>query len=393
MKKVAVVSCYFQKNYGSMLQAFATQKILDALGYENETICIDGIADEIRMAKLKHYFFQMKDLSVVKGKLGIVKRFVFRKTNRELKTNIQVRDKKFVEFKDKHFRLSPKCETREQLAEYCRGVSSVLVGSDQLWLPSNIDADYYTLSFVPDEINKVAYATSFGISGLPQYQWEKAKVFLNRINYVSVRETGGQRIVKEAANRDVPVVCDPTLLFPAKQWEEEFSARRIIEDKYIFCYFLGNNPEQREFVRKVKEITGLKIVALLHMDEYIKSDCNFPDYAPFGIGPAEFVNLIKNAEYVFTDSFHGTVFSVLYEKKFFTFRRFQEGSSLSTNSRMHSLFNLLNLPERFITPDADVKLCLHMDTDYIAVLDRVEKYRKESLEYLINALEDGQCND
>lgn len=390
MKKIAIVSCYFQKNYGSMLQAFATQKIIDHLGYENETVCIDGIHKEIRNAKIKHYLFQLSDLSVVKGKLGFVKKFVVKKINQEFEKQIAIRDMKFIEFKNTRFKLSKPCISRQELSDFCKGFSSVLVGSDQLWLPSNIDADYYTLSFVPNSVNKIAYATSFGMSSIPERQWKRANEFLNRINHVSVREEAGQQIIKMVAHRDVPVVCDPTLLFTANQWAEDFPIKRIIKGKYIFCYFLGNNSEQRDFVRKMKQVTGLKIVSLLHMDEYIKSDCDFPDYAPFDIGPAEFVNLIRYAEYVCTDSFHGTVFSVLNEKKFFTFRRFKEGFSLSTNSRIHSLFNLLDLHERFITANEDVNECLIKEIDYPVVLKNLDLFRKDSIDYLIKAIEGGE---
>lgn len=390
MKKIGIVSCYFQKNYGSMLQAYATQQVIKKLGYQAETIRIEGIAKEIRNAKLKHYMKQLTDWTVVKGKLGFVKRFFLKKMDKEFKENVAVRDKKFNEFKNTKYELSPVYNSKKEIGDYCYNYSSVLVGSDQLWLPSNIDADYYTLNFVPEDVNKIAYATSFGVSALPKRQWSFAAKFLNRINYVSVREEGGQKIVKEVAHRDVPVVCDPTLLFTKDEWLKYFPNKRIYKEKYIFCYFLGNNPEQRAFADKIRKITGYKIVSLLHMDEYIKSDIDFPDYAPYNIGPEEFVNLIRNAEIILTDSFHGTVFSVLNGKNFFTFRRFKEGSVLSTNSRMHSLFNLLNLHERFITADEDVQKALNLEIDYEKVWNRIDKYRQKSYEYLIKALEAGK---
>lgn len=390
MKKVGIVSCYFQKNYGSMLQAYATQQVIKKLGYDSETICIDGIAKDIRNAKLKYYMRQLNDWNVVKGKLGFVKRAFFKKLDKDFKKNVLIRDKKFNEFKNSKYKLSPIYNSKKEIGDYCNNYSSVLVGSDQLWLPSNIDANYYTLNFVPENVNKIAYATSFGVSSLPKRQWSFANRFLNRINYVSVREEGGQEIVKEIAHRDVPVVCDPTLLFTKDEWYEYFPNKRLYKDKYIFCYFLGNNPEQRIFADKIRKITGYKIVSLLHMDEYIKSDISFPDYAPYDIGPEEFVNLIRNAELVLTDSFHGTVFSVLNGKKFFTFRRFKEGSVLSTNSRMHSLFNLLDLHERFITADEDVQRALNLKIDYEKVWNRIDKNRKKSYEYLIKALEAGK---
>lgn len=390
MKKIGIVSCYFQKNYGSMLQAYATQQVIKKLGYQAETIRIEGIAKEIRNAKLKYYMKQLTDWTVVKGKLGFVKRFFFKKMDKEFKENVTVRDKKFNEFKNTKYELSPIYNSKKEISKYCHNYSSVLVGSDQLWLPSNIDVDYYTLNFVPEDINKIAYATSFGVSALPERQWSFASKFLNRINYVSVREEGGQKIVKEVAHRDVPVVCDPTLLFTKDEWLKYFPNKRIYKEKYIFCYFLGNNPEQREFADKIRKITGYKIVSLLHMDEYIKSDIDFPDYAPYNIGPEEFVNLIRNAEFILTDSFHGTVFSVLNGRRFFTFRRFKEGSVLSTNSRMHSLFNLLDLHERFITADEDVQKALNLEIDYEKVWNRIDKYRQKSYEYLIKALEAGK---
>lgn len=386
MKKIGIVSCYFQKNYGSMLQAYATQQVIKKLEYQAETIRIEGIAKEIRNAKLKHYMKQITDWTVVKGKLGFVKRFFLKKMDKEFKENVAVRDKKFNEFKNTKYELSPVYNSKKEIGDYCYNYSSVLVGSDQLWLPSNIDADYYTLNFVPEDVNKIAYATSFGVSALPQRQWSFAAKFLNRINYVSVREEGGQKIVKKVAHRDVPVVCDPTLLFTKDEWLKYFPNKRIYKEKYIFCYFLGNNPEQREFADKIRKITGYKIVSLLHMDEYIKSDIDFPDYAPYNIGPEEFVNLIRNAEFILTDSFHGTVFSVLNGRRFFTFRRFKEGSVLSTNSRMHSLFNLLDLHERFITADEDVQKALNLEIDYEKVWNRIDKYRQKSYEFLREAL-------
>lgn len=386
MKKIGIVSCYFQKNYGSMLQAYATQEAIKKLGYKPETLRIDGISKEIRNVKLKYYIKQIMDLSIVKDKVGFIKKFIIKRMNKDLKNNLIVRNNKFIEFEHSKYDLSDICNSKRALGEYCKQYEAVVVGSDQLWLPSNIAADYYTLNFVPDEVNKIAYATSFGVAKLPKNQWNFAKQFLNRINYVSVREEAGQNIVKKIAHRSVPVVCDPTLLFDKDEWLKFIPNKKIIGEKYIFCYFLGNNPEQRIFAKEVKKITGYKIVSLLHMDEYIKSDIGFADYTPYDIGPEEFVNLIRNAEYVITDSFHGTVFSVLNGKLFFTFRRFKTNSTLSTNSRIESLFNLLNLHERFITQKVNVKEILFSKINYKKIWDKIKINREESYEYLIKAL-------
>ena len=108
---------------------------------------------------------------------------------------------------------------------------------------------------------------------------------------------------------------------------------------------MGNNPWQRDFVTQLLEKTGCKILALLHLDQYIKSDEDYVDYAPYDVSPADFINLIKNAEYVCTDSFHGTVFSIIYQRTFFTFMRFSEKATLSTNSRIDTLLGKMGLKD------------------------------------------------
>lgn len=387
MKKVAIVSCYFQKNYGSMLQAYATQKILDDLNIENETICIDGLRKEINKKKINHYAKQIFNPQVITGTvLRIIKKQVIKRSNKKFKNDLSIRDKAFLDFQ-KRFKISQKFESKAELSQYCSNYSSVIVGSDQLWLPSNIDADYYTLTWVPDEVNKIAYSTSFGTSFLPKYQHEFVRKFLNRFNHISVREQTGQQIIKDLTGKDVSIVCDPTLLFNADEWAQIQSKERIIKDKYIFCYFLGNNKDDRMWAKKLKEYTGFKIVALQHLDEYIKSDEGFADISPYNINPADFISLIRDAEYICTDSFHGSVFSIINKKKFFTFRRFKKEGILCTNNRLDSLFNMLGIKDRMLTGNEDVKDCISRDLDYIDIHNRLNEFVKESKDYLKNALE------
>ena len=103
---------------------------------------------------------------------------------------------------------------------------------------------------------------------------------------------------------------------------------------------MGDNPEQREFVKRLAKEKGLKIVALLHLDQFIETDEHYADYTPWDISPDDFVNLVKYAEYVCTDSFHGTVFSIIYSRNFFTFKRFNKKASLSTNTKNFLLSSL-----------------------------------------------------
>ena len=161
---------------------------------------------------------------------------------------------------------------------------------------------------------------------------------------------------------------------------------RLIKEAYLFCYFLGNNPEQRDFVRRVKEQTGYRIVQLQFCDEYIKSDEGFPDYAPYNVGPIEFVQLIRDAEYVFTDSFHCSVFSMLFSKKFFTFRRYNNDSVVSTNSRLYSLLSLAKLSDRLLNANENISECLNSVIDYNSVHQELFNLRKFSEDWLRNCL-------
>lgn len=391
MKKTAIVSCYFIHNYGSMLQAYATQKLLDKLNIENETINISGFLGEFRKAQYSYILKSGINSEIFRDRLGKAKNVIVKKLlNNDYTRNIRQRDIKFDDFAESRIRKSQVYVSLEDLANKCSdNYETVLIGSDQLWLPANIAADYYTLNFVPDKVNSVAYATSFGVSELPRDIVEMAGKFLSRIKHISVREQTGQKIIKELTGRTVPVVCDPTLLFTGEEWMEIQQKDRIIEEPYIFCYFIGSTRIHRDFVRRLKKETGLKIVALTHVDHYMKSDEGYADYTPYDIGPSEFLNLIRNASYVCTDSFHSTVFSILYKKEFFEFKRYTENTKQSTNSRLDTLFDLVDIHDRMLDGDEDIQKCLNLKIDYEKVHRNLALVREESYRYLRAALEDN----
>lgn len=390
MKKVAIVSCYFQHNYGSMLQAYATQMALDKLGYENETIDISGFNGEIKKAKMLYFAKASLTSDILLSKLGMAKTVLMRKApGNKYASNSRIRANKFNSFSKKYFRLSPVYNSKAELGRKCEeNYSTVLVGSDQLWLPGNIAADYYTLNFVPESINTIAYATSFGQSSLPKDSAEKAKIFLKRIKHISVREESGQKLIKELVNRDVPVVCDPTLLFTGDDWMAIQQVDPIVKGKYIFCYFLGNNPPHREFAKRLREYTGYKIVALTHLDEFVKSDEGYADETPYDIGPADFLNLIRNADYICTDSFHCSVFSILYKKQFFTFRRYARKTASSTNSRLDTLFNMVGISGRVMNGNEDIQSCIENEIEYPQVIKELKNVRETGFEFLSGHLQD-----
>lgn len=386
VKKVALVTCYFQHNYGSQLQALATQMICNKLGIENETICIDGLKPEINQAKYRYFLSRIFDINTIKDKMATVKKQIAKRTNREYRQNLAKRDALFTKFANEHFKLSRPYHSKTELREHAHEYAAFVVGSDQLWLPSNIAADYYTLNFVPKQIKKIAYATSFGVSSLPHKQAAEAKLFLKRLDAVFVRESSGQRLVKELTGQDVSLVCDPTLLFTAEEWNKKTPATRHVQEPYILCYFLGNNPRQRLFARRLAKKTDCKIVQLPHLDEYIKSDERFADEPLYEVSPLDFVALIRDARYVLTDSFHCTVFSTLFSKPFFSFRRYNNDSRVSTNSRIYSLLDTFGTPERLLDGTEDMDECIKMKIDFDTVHKNILNLRQQSVAMLLEAL-------
>ena len=393
MKKVGIVSCYFKDNYGSMLQAYATKKILDNNNIPNETINIDYNKD-FKKGKRKYYATQIFNFKFIKNKFGMIKMKFQKKLNKELGKNIAIRTNKYKEFR-REINLSRTSNNYEDLTNQAKEkYSDIIVGSDQLWLPVNVVADYYTLNWVPEDINKISYSTSFGFSSIPAKYYEQYKKFLSRINHLSTREKSGVDIIKEITGKEAKLVCDPTILLKKEEWEKECSSTPIYTEKYILCYFLGNNIEHRKFAEKLKEKTGCKIVSLNHADEYVKYSDEFCDYAPYGIGPREWINLIKNAEYICTDSFHGTVFSIIFNKTFFDFRRHNSKSKNSTNSRIDSLLDVAGInKERILIGTENVEEVLKYKIDYEKVNINIEDFREKSKLWLLNAItwEDNGC--
>jgi hypothetical protein len=364
-----------------MLQVYATQLKIQECGFDYEIICYGNDRS------LKHLIKGLPRL--LNGNLIYSKKRSKNKAKNlnkypEIKEKNDVRNEKFQDFVNEKFTSrTKKFGSYDSLKKLAESYDCVLVGSDQLWLPAGLGRNFYNLNFVPDSVRKISYATSFGVSAVPFYQKKRTAKFLRRIDSLSVREESGAKIVKEIAGLDAKVVLDPTLLLTAEEWAKYIPEKKLVKEPYIFCYFLGNNPSQRQEALKLQKKTGYKIVTTPHLDEVVECDMNFGDEQLFEVGPAEFVNLIRNAEYVCTDSFHGSVFSILHHKKFLTFNRFAQGAN-SRNGRIDSLCNLLGLKERRFK--SDIYKEIQKDIDYIRVDKKLEKLRENSLDFLEKSL-------
>ncbi len=379
-KKIGLCICYNVNNFGSALQCFATVRSIKKMGYDSEII---------RYKKNKVFFFKslfrIFNPYMIEGKY---KRFLS-KLNRlfrkEYRDSLIMRISKFEEFRSEYFKplLSKIYYGYAALCESSKEYSCVLTGSDQLWLPSGLSTNFYNLKFVSNEVWRVSYASSFGTSSIPWYQRSRTKDYLSRIHCISVRENSGKEIVKDLTGRDVPVVVDPTLLLSREEWEEQIPKNNIIGKPYLFAYLLGKNKEHRRLVENVAKKLNLQVVSILHCDHYNVADVGFGDVHPIA-GPKEFVNLIRYADYVCTDSFHGSIFSVLHEKQFIVFNRYTENSTVSTNTRIDSLLKNLNLEERRYKSDLFDELIAPID--YAEVRQNVQNMRNFSIDYLQNSL-------
>lgn len=371
-------------NYGTFLQAFATQYAIRELGYETEILNINSVIGDVSRARKKYFLKQIFNIAELKSYLPTIFALIAKKMNKKYRDYMLHREKRFQKFSNDHFLVGEICNSWSGLSEHCEEFSSIVVGSDQLWRPANIAGDFYTLNFVPDHINKVSYATSFGLKEIRPSQKDVTAAFLNRIQHLSCREESGTKIIEDLTGRKAVVVCDPTLLLKQQDWDKYLPLDPIVDGDYILVYLLGNNKEHRKYVKELAEISSCKIIGVLHGAGYIKGDEDFVDEAPTDIGPFDFLNLIKYAKYVCTDSFHGCVFSTIFEKNFYAFKRFSDKDKMSTNTRVTGLLNRFNLTERLVENYDEVFL---NDIDYVKVKEKVEEFRNSSLTFLSDALE------
>ena len=389
MKKIGLAVVTYKDNFGSALQTYATQSVLNKLGYETAIFDINGVHKDINKKKIKFYLsrvFHKDERKYLFDNLLSRSRKKTNASNDKYAENMRIRHGMYQAFNDRWLKFFPRVNGWNALSEQSSGCDHVIVGSDQLWRPSNIAGCYFTLEFVPDSVDKIALSTSFGVSELPKSLHKHAAFYLNRINCISVRENTGKKIIKDLTGRDVPVVCDPTMLLDAGQWMEIQDDEPVIKEDYILVYYMGDNPQHRAFVKRLKYETGLKIVGLMHGATYVSADEGFADVEPYDVGPSEFINLIRHAKYMCTDSFHGTVFSILNKTPFFSFRRYEDSSEFSTNDRLHTLLEWTELSDRMLFGNEDVSDCINMAIDWDPVMDRVAQRRYESMDYLINAL-------
>ena len=389
IKKIGIAAVTYKENFGSALQTYATQYTLEKMGYDARIFEIKGVHRQIHIKKLLYYVGRMFDPVEFKYLVANLKsrsRKSASASSDQYAQDMNIRKQVYADFNTRWNKMLPMVKGWGGLSKQAAGMDAVVVGSDQLWRPSNIVGGYFTLEFVPNQVKKIAFSTSFGVPELPKHLHKHAKKFLSRINHISVRENSGANIVKQECGREATVVCDPTMMLTAEDWLHIQDTKPFADGKYILMYLMGDNPEQRGFVKKLSEKTGCRIIGLLHGATYISYDEDVVDEKPYNVGPSEFVNLIRNAEYVCTDSFHCCVFSILNSTKFFAFRRWPDGSKFSANDRLYTLLGFTGLSRRLIKGSENVESCIADVIDFDTALAKVAEKREMSMKYLQNAL-------
>ena len=382
---IGVCIKYFHENYGGMLQAYATASMLEARGLEYELIQYEkvrSIPGMVRsMPRLLNRVLLNDKYEAFLKKQGM-------KAHPEFAEMDKVRMQCFKTFKDTHFtKLSPytiqAMNTDAEIVSY----SAVITGSDQLWSPAGLPTNYYNLMFVPEDVRKISYASSFGVSYIPWYQKTRTAQFLNRIEFVSMRENKGAQLVKELTGRDVPTILDPVFMFDRAGWEKLIPTEKIVEEPYILAYFLGANPEHRKAVKQAAKELGCKIVTLPHMDQYVAADEDFGDYRLYEVGPDKFLNLIRGAKYVCTDSFHGSCFAIIHHIPFVTFSRYDENSGHSKNSRIDTLCGNLKLENRRFSTVEELGSRLAAPINWEQVAQNLAALKEKTDDYLERAFD------
>lgn len=347
--KVGIVTITVGINYGNRLQNYALQKVLNNLGIDVTTF--ENIYQENTLGKrIKRYRVLKKKNKIFRLKL-----------------------KKFKVFDEKYIKFGETIKSYSIPKNLANKYDYFICGSDQIWNPyfdGNTGTNFAT--FAPKQ-KRVAYAPSFGVETIPQIKREEYKEYLEGMNNLSCREIQGVKLIKDLTGMDAKLVLDPTLLLDKNEWKKIAKYTKYTPKKdYIVTYFLGKvEKEYEEYIKSIAVKNGLEIFNIMDMT----------NMDSFSTDSSEFIYLIKNARLVCTDSFHGTVFSIIFNKPYVLFER--KSNMQNMNSRFESLKEMIGLPERNYTNLEEKDI---FNLKYDVINKNIEKKKQESIEYLKDSL-------
>lgn len=391
--KVGIITQYYHSNnYGGNLQAYALCRFLDKNGYDAEQICCDVKLRHITILKNELSFFdKLKDFEHVRAVLKIrtIGKFDRKIRYKNQYADMGVRINKVLDFNRSQIPHSKKIYTEGSIGEAVNAYDCFITGSDIVWYPRNTSPTYM-LGFVDEGIPKFSYAASLSVNTLTNEEKSAYKKYLKSYQGISVREKSAVDLLQDVSPVEIKCVLDPTLILDKEEWDK-ICSKRLIDDKYLFCYFLGKNKKSRQTAESYAKKHGLKIVTLPYLsNSYNKYDDKFGDMKLFSVSPSDFISLIKYSDCVFTDSFHCCVFSYIYNREVFAFKR---GVKEKLGVRVKSFLDTVNLSTHYCGLDD------RENVDYIECQEPAEKLydsekmnelKKESISYLIENLNKAQ---
>lgn len=389
--RTATITWTTYNNYGTILQAYALQQELFKLGHENVILGDKEIIAQ-QMKSIKEYGKENKidQISHVQSKTRVWRLLtsisILRKAKRILLSKLNheqygmpyyASQDAFEKFKEQ------KLVIREVAIESLDALNcqydAFIAGSDQVWsLNKRTFNPFYYLNFVSGK--KIAYAPCLGTDQIPDDKKQMLVGLLKDYHAISVREEVSAKQLSELVGRTIEWVADPTLLLCKEDWGELVKGKSVpVKGRYLLCYFLENQPWYFEQVKLYARKNRLKPVLIPNKWDYLSNEL----VVDGEIGPSEFVALFMNADCVITDSYHGSIFSMIFEKRFVYLQRFKENDPNSQNMRIESLFGFLSCTERVLR-EYDPELDIPAFDPIISY--RIELLRQKSLNFLIESL-------
>lgn len=370
-KKVALLTWAPDENYGTALQCCALNVFISNLGFNVSTI----------------YYVPYRNLNLllVRYIKRCFKLIFLRLSGKEIVRyeKQKERHERFLSFKNDYYNRTPVVSQDNELIDLAEKFSAFICGSDQIWNPFLFNSHYF-LDFVLDNRRKIAYAPSFGTEYIDTS--ENAKKIIPLVKdfaFISCREESGAKWLSENLGRTVSEVLDPTMLLSKEEWHKIANTAHKKTNQYILCYFLGYNPNYWKSICKFAKSKQLKIVVLpIYRRDFWRKHEIYKD-----AGPCEFLSLFENASFVCTDSFHGCIFSILFEKNFTPFLRFSKDDIKSQNARVENLLSKFELKERLFSEYKNLESIFFSEIDYCKVNKILKHEREQSIMYLKNALQ------